>query len=207
MAYDHKHNEANGWGGADGAGENRSWNCGWEGDDGVPAEVMALRHRQLRNAWCLLTMSLGVPMFAMGDELGRTQGGNNNAYNQDNETSWVDWSRAVRFADLTRFARMLLGLRARHPELSNNESVVRFTEPAAEGRALAWQVGDLLVVANVWWAPIDADVREVADRGPWRRVVDTSLPPPDDIVDAGAGPVIAGGYHVAARTTVILERG
>ena len=61
-------------------------------------------------------------------------------------------------------------------------------------------------MANAWWAPIDVDVRQVADHGPWRRVVDTSLPPPDDIVDAGTGPVIDGRYHVAARTTVILER-
>ena len=215
VAYDRKHNEANGWGGTDGAGENRSWNCGWEGDDGVPAEVVALRCRQLRNAWCLLTMSLGVPMFAMGDELGRTQGGNNNAYNQDDETSWVDWSRAERFTDLTRFVRMLLALRARSfptlvsdlaPTSGQNEVRVRFTEPAAEGRALTWQVGGLLVVANAWWEPIDLDVRQVADDGPWRRVVDTSLPPPEDIVDLDTGPVIDGWYHVAARTTVILER-
>ena len=119
VAYDHKRNDANGWGGRDGADHNRSWNCGWEGDDGVPADVARLRRRQLRNAWCLLAMSHGVPMVAMGDEHGRTQGGNNNAYNQDNETSWVDWdaccglrrSGAVRagccspFATVTRCCR------------------------------------------------------------------------------------------------------
>ncbi|MGH9269840.1 MAG: alpha-amylase family glycosyl hydrolase [Ilumatobacteraceae bacterium] len=209
VAYDRKHNEANGWGGTDGASENRSWNCGWEGDDGVPDEAMTLRHRQLRNAWCLLAMAQGVPMFAMGDELGRTQGGNNNAYKQDDETSWVDWGRAERFVDLTRFVRLLLALRARHPQLCDPGSwrdVVRFSEPEAEGRALAWQVGDLLVVANAWWEPILVDVRQLADDGPWRRVVDTSLPPPDDIVDPTTAPVIDAGYHVHPRTTVILER-
>ena len=131
----------------------------------MPAEVVALRSRQLRNAWCLLAMSLGVPMFAMGDEFGRTQGGNNNAYNQDNETSWVDWSRAARFADLTRFVRMLPRpprpfaptlVSDLTPTSGQNEARVRFTEPAAEGRALTWQVGGLLVVANAWWEPIDA---------------------------------------------------
>ena len=93
VAYDRKHNEANGHANRDGAGDNRSWNCGFEGDDGAPAEVLALRRRQLRNAWCLLAMSLGTPMVAMGDEFGRTQHGNNNAYNQDNPISWVDWTR------------------------------------------------------------------------------------------------------------------
>ncbi len=217
VAYDHKHNEANGWGGTDGASENRSWNCGWEGDDGVPDEVMTLRRRQLRNAWCLLAMARGVPMFAMGDELGRTQGGNNNAYNQDDETWWVDWARAERFADLTRFVRMLLALRARHPELSHPDprslpTLVSDLTPqlvqneVSEGRVLAWQVGGLLVVANAWWEPIDVDVAHVVDDGPWQRVVDTSLPPPDDVVDPAAAPVIDGCYHVAPRTTVILER-
>ena len=115
VAYDRKHNEANGHDNTDGAGDNRSWNCGFEGDDGVPAEVMALRRRQLRNAWCLLAMSHGAPMVAMGDEFGRTQGGNNNAYNQDNATSWVDWSRRDEFADLERFVGRPAGVAPSSP--------------------------------------------------------------------------------------------
>ena len=110
VAYDDKHNEANGWGGRDGSGDNRSWNSGWEGDDGAPAEVLALRQRRLRNAWCLLMMSHGTPMVGMGDESGRTQRGNNNAYNQDNEISWLDPARAAAFADLRALLR-----RARRP--------------------------------------------------------------------------------------------
>ena len=164
VAYDHKHNEANGWSGTDGAASNRSWNCGWEGDDGLPDEVLALRHRQLRNAWCLLALSHGVPMVAMGDELGRTQGGNNNAYNQDNETSWVDWERATEFADLERFVSALLALRHRHPVLAQptfwGDAVQFFSEPGAEGRALTWQVGDLYVLANAWGEPVDVALEE-----------------------------------------------
>ncbi len=96
VAYDRKRNDANGWNGADGTDDNRSWNCGWEGDIDVPTAVAALRRRQLRNAMCLLLLSHGTPMFVLGDEFGRTQGGNNNPYNQDNETSWVDWETARR---------------------------------------------------------------------------------------------------------------
>ena len=212
VAYDHKHNEDNGWSGADGASENRSWNCGWEGDDGVPDEVLALRRRQLRNAWCLLALSHGVPMAGMGDELGRTQGGNNNAYNQDNETSWVDWDRATEFADLERFVSALLAVRARHPVLAQPTfwgDAVRFSEPDAEGRALTWQVGDLYVLANAWWEPVDVALEEP---GPWRRVVDTSLEPPEDIVDRSSGPrcrddISRGGpQHGRARAAGLSAR-
>ena len=121
VAYDRKHNLANGEHNDDGAHHNRSWNCGWEGDADVPDEVAALRQRQLRNAWCLLAMAHGVPMVTMGDEFGRTQGGNNNAHNQDNATSWVDWERRDRFADLERFVAELLALRHRHRVLSQPE--------------------------------------------------------------------------------------
>ena len=103
VAYDRKHNQANGWNGNDGTDDNHSWNCGFEGDDGAPDEVIALRRRQIRNAFVLLLTSAGLPMFVAGDEFGRTQGGNNNAYNQDNEISWVDWSLLEPWADVTRF--------------------------------------------------------------------------------------------------------
>ena len=205
VAYDGKHNEANGWGGRDGTDDNRSWNCGWEGDDGVPANVAALRRRQLRNAWCLVAMSHGVPMVGMGDELGRTQGGNNNAYNQDNETSWVDWERAAAFADLERFAGLLLELRHRHPVLSQpawwGEDVRFFgvDGPADLGphsRSLAWHVGDLYVIANAWWEPLTFAVQAT---GEWRRVVDTSLPDADAVT-------VGGTYVVGPRSVVILER-
>ena len=82
-----------------GIDDNRSWNSGWEGDDDVSDQVMALRRRRLRNARALLLLSQGTPMFVAGDEFGRTQDGNNNAYNQDNETSWIDWSRRDDWTD------------------------------------------------------------------------------------------------------------
>lgn len=212
VAYDGKHNDANGHHNTDGAGENRSWNCGWEGDEGVPEDVMTLRRRQLRNAWCLLTMSHGVPMAAMGDEFGRTQGGNNNAYNQDNETSWIDWERRGRFRDLERFVVGVIALRHRHPVLSQADwwgDDVRFFGPVGDpdvsetSRAVAWQIGDLYVIANAFWEPLEFAIQAT---GPWQRVVDTSLPAPDDVADVGSGPDVGDRYDVGPRSVVILER-
>ena len=97
VAYDHKHNEANGEANADGTDDNRSWNCGAEGDTDDPA-VLALRERQKRNFLATLLLAQGVPMLLAGDELGRTQRGNNNAYCQDNEISWCDWELDARRA-------------------------------------------------------------------------------------------------------------
>ncbi|HRF48238.1 MAG TPA: glycogen debranching protein GlgX [Anaerolineales bacterium] len=112
VSYNEKHNQANGEGGRDGESHNRSWNCGAEGptDD---AQVLALRARQQRNLLTTLLLSQGVPMVLGGDELGRTQQGNNNAYCQDNELSWFDWERAD--ADLLAFTRRLIALRRAHP--------------------------------------------------------------------------------------------
>jgi isoamylase len=205
VAYDRKHNEANGQGGRDGSDHNRSWNCGWEGDDGVPPEVMELRRRQLRNAWCLLALAHGVPMFAMGDEFGRTQRGNNNAYNQDNETSWVDWARAAEFADLERFVTSLLALRRRHAALSQpdwwGDAAQWFgtdgpADLGPQSRSLAWTVGDVYVMANAWWEPLEFAIQVP---GPWRRVIDTTFP---DSRPAEVGV----SYVVGPRSVVVLER-
>jgi isoamylase len=114
VSYNHKHNEANGEGNRDGTDDNRSWNCGHEGPADDPA-ISALRARQKRNFLVTLFLSQGVPMLAAGDEMGRTQGGNNNAYCQDNEISWVDWSLADAERDLLQFTEALAGLRRDHP--------------------------------------------------------------------------------------------
>jgi isoamylase len=114
VSYNEKHNEANGEDNADGEPHNRSWNCGAEGDTGDPA-VLALRHRQQRNFLATLLLSQGVTMLLGGDELGRTQRGNNNAYCQDNEISWYDWDHVDE--DLLEFTRLLIGLRRDHPVL------------------------------------------------------------------------------------------
>jgi glycogen operon protein len=120
VSYESKHNEANGEGNRDGANDNRSWNCGVEGETTDPA-VIALRQRQSANLLATLLLSTGVPMLTAGDERGRTQAGNNNAYCQDNETSWIDWQPDPRWGHLTALTRDLLSLRAQHPVLRQRQ--------------------------------------------------------------------------------------
>jgi len=116
VSYDNKHNEANKEGGADGESNNRSWNCGAEGPTEDP-DVLTLRHRQIRNFLATILFSQGVPMIAHGDELGRTQGGNNNVYCQDNEISWVHWDLEEWQQELLDFTRTMIRLRRDHPVL------------------------------------------------------------------------------------------
>jgi len=174
VAYDHHHNDANGWDNTDGHHDNRSWNCGWEGDHSVPLEVMVLRRQQLRNAMCLLLLGRGAPMFVAGDEFARTQRGNNNAYNQDNPTSWLDWDRSVEWREHQEFVRQLIALRARHRSLWATESwtsdFLSFgadgpIDTAHESRSLAWSAGDVYVMANMWWEPVAFRVQSPGD---WR---------------------------------------
>jgi glycogen operon protein len=132
VSYNDKHNEANGEGNADGTTDNRSWNCGVEGPTNDP-EVLALRARQSRNFLATLFLSQGVPMLLGGDELGRSQGGNNNAWCQDNDISWFDWEEAD--GDLLEFTRTLIELRLRHPVFRRTT----FFEGTGE------------VLPDVWW--------------------------------------------------------
>ena len=148
VSYDRKHNEANGEGGADGTDDNRSWNCGAEG----PTEdkgVLDLRSRQRRNLLATPFCSQGVPMLLAGDELGRTQGGNNNAYCQDNEVSWVDWSLAAGQAGQLEFASELAAFRRDHPVFRRR----RFSQGGPQG-------GDGL--ADIAW--LTPSGREMAGR-------------------------------------------
>src|SRR5271156_2561786 len=114
VSYNEKHNEANGEDNRDGESHNRSWNCGVEGPADDP-EILALRSRQMRNFWATLLVSQGTPMIAHGDELGRTQNGNNNVYCQDSELSWMDWSLVDKNSDLLEFTRKVTALRKAHP--------------------------------------------------------------------------------------------
>ncbi|MBV9120957.1 MAG: glycogen debranching enzyme, partial [Chloroflexi bacterium] len=116
VSYNGKHNEANGENNNDGNNDNDSWNCGWEGDT-EDAGILELRRRQVKNALAMLMVSKGVPMILMGDEVGRTQHGNNNAYCHDNELSWFDWSQVETNADLLRFASLCIAFRKAHPVL------------------------------------------------------------------------------------------
>ena len=181
VAYDRKHNDANGWGGTDGTDDNRSWNCGWEGEEGAPAEVQTLRRRQLRNAWTLLLLSHGTPMAVAGDEFARTQHGNNNPYNQDNETTWVDWSRREDWVDLERFVQQLIDFRANCPELIQAEwwgSAIEWfgvsggPDCGDHSRSLAWHLPGLYVMANMWWEPLDFEIQAP---GEWHRLIDTTV--------------------------------
>jgi len=130
VSYDGKHNEANGENNNDGTSDNRSWNCGAEGPTDDPA-VLALRTRQSRAMLATLLLSFGIPMLLGGDEMGRTQDGNNNAYCQDNEITWFDW--AHRDTALLEFTRRLIALRTAHPVFRRNRFLA-----GAEASELRW---------------------------------------------------------------------
>jgi len=137
VSYNHKHNEANGEDNRDGTDDNRSWNCGVEGPAGDPA-VAALRARQKRNFLVTLFLSQGVPMLLAGDEMGRTQQGNNNAYCQDNEVSWLDWSQAAAERDLLQFTETLAGLRRNHPVFRRRRFFRGRRAPDDETSDISW---------------------------------------------------------------------
>ncbi len=198
VSYESKHNDANGNDNNDGTDDNRTWNCGWEGDDidpTVAADVLAMRNQQMRNLLCALLLSKGVPMLLGGDEFANSQSGNNNAYNQDNETSWLDWERASAHADLTDFVRSLTALRS----LGSDRAVVLFgtsgdADVSFTSRSLAWEWGDLYVMSNAWWEPLTFTVQssgawDVALHSCWEAVA-----------------IIEGNVVVPARTTVVLRR-
>ncbi|MEV4947185.1 glycogen debranching protein GlgX [Streptomyces sp. NPDC053755] len=155
VTYERKHNEPNGEGNRDGTNDNRSWNCGTEGETDDP-EVNALRLRQLRNLLTTLLLSTGVPMLVAGDEMGRTQGGNNNAYCQDDETSWLDWSLPEDpgrrgLLDLTR---RLLALRHTHPVLRRRAFFSGRPQGADGLRDLAWFTAEgTEMTEGDWYSP------------------------------------------------------
>ncbi|MFC4030806.1 glycogen debranching protein GlgX [Streptomyces polygonati] len=155
VSYNSKHNEANGEDGRDGTDDNRSWNCGEEGPSSDPA-ILALRRRQIRNLLVTLLLSTGVPMLVAGDEMGRTQGGNNNAYCQDNPVSWVDWSllddpgwRSIRDT-----AARLIALRHAHPVLRRGGFFSGLASIPEGLRDVAWfQSGGAEMTEQDWYAP------------------------------------------------------
>jgi glycogen operon protein len=226
VSYDHKHNEANGEGNRDGSDENHSWNCGVEGPTDDP-EIESLRNRQVKNLLTFTLLSLGVPMIVMGDEVRRTQNGNNNAYAQDNELSWFDWSLLHKHADVHRFFTLLAArrlLRDIDPEehcISLNRLLqqgnrtwhgTRIGQPdwSPESHSIALGVelsGEGLrghVIANAYWEPLEFEL-PAATGGAWRRWIDTALAPPNDIVAWQSAPAIPGrAYRAGARSVVVL---
>ncbi|MGP3925614.1 glycogen debranching protein GlgX [Streptomyces sp. 8N616] len=155
VSYEQKHNEANGEGNRDGTNDNRSWNCGAEGETDDP-RINALRRRQLRNLLTTLLLSTGVPMLVAGDEMGRTQGGNNNAYCQDNETGWVDWSllEDPGWRALTELVSRLIALRHAHPVLRRRAFFSGRPQGPDGLRDLAWFTAEgREMTEQDWYAP------------------------------------------------------
>jgi glycogen operon protein len=222
VAYNEKHNLANGRENADGVSHNHSWNCGYEGDEGAPAEVRALRQRQTRNFCCLLLLSNGTPMLRAGDEFLQTQGGNNNPYNQDNETSWLDWDRRRTHQDMFRFFQKMIAFRQAHPSISRarfwRDDVRWFgvgpqADLSPDSRSLAYCLHgasqgdtDLYVMINAGQENLAFEVQEGRPEQ-WRRIIDTSRPSPDDFCDFDSAPRLAAHtYPVEARSVVVLLR-
>lgn len=229
VSYDQKHNEANGEENRDGTDDNRSWNCGIEGPSDEP-EVERLRSRQIRNFLTVTMLSLGVPMIVMGDEVRRTQRGNNNAYCQDDENAWFDWSLVAKHADLRRFVQLLIARRllrtTEHEDqrLSLSEVLrrakwswhgVRLGQPdwSELSHSLAFGAemrsdGLLMhMILNAYWQPLDFELPPAGngDPAPWRRWIDTARESPHDIVDWRASPKVTGyTYHAEARSVVVL---
>ncbi|MGW6857996.1 glycogen debranching protein GlgX [Streptomyces xanthophaeus] len=215
VSYERKHNEANGEEGRDGTNDNRSWNCGVEGEppEGTDPRVAALRRRQLRNLLTTLLLSTGVPMLVAGDEFGRTQGGNNNAYCQDNETGWVDWSllEDPAWAELFALTARLVKLRHEHPVLRRRAFFSGRAQGADGLRDLAWFTpAGAEMTERDWYAPTAAlglylsgrDIPGRDERG--RQVTDDSFLA---LLHAGDRPAewVLPGAPWAARYELVLD--
>jgi glycogen operon protein len=220
VAYNEKRNWANGQNNQDGMNENYSWNCGHEGDAGAPPEVLALRRKQVKNFFCLLMLSNGTPMFRAGDEFLNTQFGNNNPYNQDNLTGWLDWSQLQANRDIFRFFKGMIAFRKSHPSLSRSRfwrqdvrwyGTAAAADLSAGSHSLAFCLHgasqndrDIYVMINAYWEDLEFQIQE-GSATEWRRIVDTALPTPNDFSSSGE-PLTKLSYNVAARSVVVLLR-
>ncbi len=228
VSYNSKHNDANGEGNRDGNDENLSWNCGVEGETD-DAGVEVLRDQQVKNFASLLMLSQGVPMICGGDEVRRTQGGNNNAYCHDDEISWFDWDLVEKHAGVYRFFSNIIEFRKNHPILRranyftgqlNERNLADISWHGCalnspgwddpESRVLAFTLGgfgtdpDMHIMMNMHWEPLAFDLPRVAARN-WHRSIDTSLLSPEDICEQGLEtPIEGGNYIVNARSIVVL---
>ena len=227
VSYNGKHNEANGENNNDGINDNVSWNCGWEGPTDDP-EVEALRDRQVRNFAVLLLISQGVPMITMGDEVRRSQSGNNNAYCQDNAISWFDWADVDRHQSVFRFFKHMIAFRKAHGTLRRP----RFFSGAVNARGLAdiewhgtelgtpaWGDGnaralaftlagfeddpDIHVMMNMYWDGLSFALPTVPGRS-WHRFADTALASPDDIAEPGREIAIDGDHYVVTGRSIVI---
>lgn len=228
VSWNCKHNLANGESNRDGADENRSWNCGCEGDTDDPL-IEELRNRQVKNFLTAVMVSAGVPMFVMGDEVRRTQHGNNNPWCQDNEVSWFDWDLLSKHADMHRFVRLMIERRilrdvdheSRRVTLNQTLQDVqyrlhgtRLDQPDWSACSHSFAVSgelkseEVLVHAifNAYWEPLEFELPMLKNpTAAWRRLIDTALNPPDEICEWSAEvPVTSGTYRAGARSVVVL---
>ena len=231
VSYNHKHNADNGEDNRDGCEENRSWNCGFEGPSDDPA-IERLRNRQVKNLFTALMLSGGVPMFVMGDEVRRSQRGNNNAYCQDNDSSWFDWSLLRKHADVLRFVKLLIERRMMR-DVEHERRRVSLWEVLREAKttwhgvrpnqpdwspfshsiAISGQLKNEGVLAhiilNAYWESLDFEL-PILNGGArnWRRWIDTALDPPHEICEWNAEQaVLETTYRVGARSVVVLIAG
>ena len=228
VSYNQKHNEDNGEQNRDGANDNRSWNCGVEGPTEL-AEVDQLRNRQVKNFLTVTLLSLGLPMLLMGDEVRRTQYGNNNAYCQDSESNWLDWSLLAKHADVHRFVKLLNNRRRLRNIGRDNQSVplvqlvsngiiswhgVKLHQPdwndyshsIAFSAELPKENLRIYFIFNAYWEPLEFELPVVGtENDRWRRWIDTYQESPEDIVDwQDARPVSSFTYRAGPRSVVVL---
>jgi glycogen operon protein len=228
VSYNTKHNEANGHDNGDGASDNVSWNCGVEGRSDDPA-VERLRNRQVKNFLTLTMLAVGTPMLLMGDEVRRTQRGNNNAYCLNDDTTWFDWDLVTRHADVQRFVKELIALRIsrnlpierldmtlqemlRHQPVSWHGIKLHAPDWGHESHTLAATahlLGDMAqfhVIVNAYWEALGFEIPSVGDgHEAWRRIVDTSLDSPDDVRGWADAPAVQDPtYIVQPRSLVLL---
>ena len=231
VSYDQKHNQANLEDNRDGSNNNRSWNCGVEGPTEDSA-VERLRNQQVKNFFTITMLSLGMPMILMGDEMRRTQGGNNNAYCYDNANNWMDWGLLEKHADVHRFVKLLIarrllrdaeaeqqrksldqllrearkawhGVRVEQPDWSD------WSHSLALGAELRKQRLLFHLMTNAYWKALDFELPPTDDRGgdPWHCWINTALKSPLDIVEWQKAPAISDDkYRVEARSVVMLFR-
>jgi isoamylase len=227
VSYNHKHNEANGEWNRDGSNVNDSWNCGVEGPT-EDAEIEGLRNRQVKNCLALTLLSVGTPMLLMGDEVRRTQYGNNNVYCLDDESTWFDWSALVRHADIHRFARQLVTFRTARSlplqrlDITLNELItqhrvewhgLRLGEPdwgdvshslAATMHFDADRVA-LHFMMNAYWEPLTFAIPLLDESHlPWRRCLDTFRPSPGDISGWSEAETVVGETVIVQPRSIVM---
>jgi isoamylase len=229
VSYNQKHNEANGENNSDGADNNLSWNCGAEGPTDDPA-IEKLRNRQAKNFLTATMLSVGVPMILMGDEVRRTQRGNNNYYCHDDEANWFDWTLVSQHADLHRFVsllaerRLLRDIEHERQRLTLTQMIreankawqgVKLNQPdwgeCSHSLALSMEIKRekllLHVILNAYWEALDFELPPLneGNQYPWRRWIDTALDSPHDIVEWQTAPPVPGySYRAGARSVVVL---